>query len=104
MTKEAFIQSLKDKKMPDGLSPELTAMWHEGIDDWDTAHQMVQHEPGEDAARIHAYLHRKEGDLNNAEYWYNKAGLENPNKDLQQEYDDILEYLLNKLSHCMIDF
>lgn len=104
MTFETFKQSLQDGELPPGLSPELTALWHEGRGDWDTAHQMVQYEAGSDPAHIHAYLHRKEGDLANADYWYREAGIQRPAVPLEQEYDEILQYFLNKISHCKLDF
>ncbi len=42
--------------------------------DWDGAHALVQDDPSPDAAWIHAHLHRTEGDLGNARYWYRRAG------------------------------
>ena len=59
---------------PSDLSPELRALWLDGSGDWDAAHQLADHIGGTHGARIHAYLHRKEGDLGNARYWYRQAG------------------------------
>jgi hypothetical protein len=43
-------------------------------DDWDAAHQLVQqYESDATAAWIHAVLHKMEGDLSKARYWYNRA-------------------------------
>ena len=42
-------------------------------DDWDAAHQLVQQHESADAAWIHAVLHKIEGDLGNARYWYSRA-------------------------------
>jgi hypothetical protein len=74
MNRAAFQQSLQQASPPDGLTPALRALWWDGKDDWEKAHGCVDHEGGQDAARVHAYLHRKEGDLANAGYWYRSAG------------------------------
>jgi hypothetical protein len=70
-----FGQSLKDDAPPPGLTPALQALWWDGKGDWDAAHHCVDHENGKDAARVHAYLHRKEGDQSNAGYWYRSVGI-----------------------------
>ncbi len=41
---------------------------------WDAAHELVQDDPSPEAAWVHAHLHRVEGDLANAGYWYRRAG------------------------------
>ncbi len=70
----AFKASLKKDAPPAGLTPALTALWWDGKGDWDKAHHCVDSEESKDAARVHAYLHRKEGDQSNAGYWYSTAG------------------------------
>lgn len=70
----AFKQSLTNAAPPAGLTLALTALWWDAKGDWDKAHGCVDHESGKDAARVHAYLHRKEGDAGNARYWYGTAG------------------------------
>jgi hypothetical protein len=40
---------------------------------WDAAHQIVQQYEDGTAAWIHAVLHKMEGDLGNARYWYRRA-------------------------------
>jgi hypothetical protein len=69
-----FKQSLKQDIPPAGLTPALQALWWDAKGDWTTAHGCIDDEPGKDAARVHAYLHRKEGDQGNAGYWYGTAG------------------------------
>jgi len=69
-----FKQSLKSEAPPEGLSLALQALWWDAKGDWTTAHDLINDEPGKDAARVHAYLHRKEGDEGNARYWYGTAG------------------------------
>ena len=69
-----FKQSLTKDAPPAGLTPALEALWWDAKGDWGKAHGCVDDEAGQDAARIHAYLHRKEGDQSNARYWYGTAG------------------------------
>jgi hypothetical protein len=73
MTPSDFKQSLEGRKPPDGLVPALVALWWAGKDDWDKAHQIVANGEGSDCAWVHAHLHRVEGDLENAGYWYRQA-------------------------------
>lgn len=74
MDLETFRQSLKADAPPAGLTLALQALWWDAKGDWDKAHDSINDEPGQDAARVHAYLHRKEGDEGNARYWYGTAG------------------------------
>jgi len=71
---EAFKASTSSGSEPPDLSPELRALWLDGSGDWDAAHRLADDIGGTDGARVHAYLHRKEGDLSNARYWYRQAG------------------------------
>lgn len=68
-----FLDSLQALEPPDGLSPHLQALWWEKKGHWTKAHELVQDLPDRLASAIHAYLHRQEGDLWNARYWYNRA-------------------------------
>ena len=54
--------------------PEL-AMWYVLNNNWDSAHQTAQSINNKLGSWIHAYLHRIEGDLSNANYWYQRANL-----------------------------
>ena len=81
---------------PEDFSKELKALWWERKNYWDKAHDIVQNLPGKDAAWVHAYLHRKEGDEDNAAYWYNKAGQSIPGMDLNEEFREIIKALLEK--------
>ena len=74
MTFEQFLAAAKAVREPPGLTPILRALWLDGSGDWDAAHQLADDIGGTDGARVHAYLHRKEGDLSNARYWYRQAG------------------------------
>ncbi len=42
-------------------------------DQWDAAHELVQHDPSVWGCLLHGYLHRIEGDMSNAGYWYRRA-------------------------------
>ena len=64
--------------------------------DWDAAHQIVQHIESVDSYWIHAYLHRKEGDLANSQYWYRRARKSMPRYDLDQEWNELREYIGGK--------
>ncbi len=60
---------------------------------WSKSHAMVQDLNDQKAAWIHAYLHRKEGDLFNASYWYQRAGRSTPDYSLDQEWQEIFDFL-----------
>lgn len=69
-----FRATLATAVPPDGLSLPLQTLWWEAKGDWKQAHECAQADEGPDGAAVHAYLHRVEGDLRNAGYWYNRAG------------------------------
>jgi hypothetical protein len=74
LTLTEFRESTKATQPPAGLTPALVALWHDARGDWDRAHATAQDIDAPEGAWIHAYLHRKEGDLANAGYWYRRAG------------------------------
>ena len=90
----AFKQTLVNASPPSGLSVYAQALWHDAKGDWDKGHQLIQDLPDKNAAWIHAYLHRKEGDNWNADYWYNKAGRKRPAVSLNEEWEQIAMALL----------
>ncbi len=90
----AFQASLAEPAPPAGLSPALAALWHEAKGDWDAAHRLAQAENDSDGAWVHAYLHRVEGDLGNAGYWYRRAGKPASQQPLRDEWTAIVESLL----------
>ena len=94
MTPSEFKRSLSSKKPPSELSPALTALWWAGKDAWDKAHDIVMGGEGADCAWVHAYLHRVEGDLGNAGYWYRQAGQPVPKDSLETEWDRIVSALI----------
>ena len=91
---ETFRQSIKDGAAPADLSIYLQAMWYDAHGDWDKAHHMVDRLDDATACLVHAYLHRKEGDIWNADYWYNKAKQTRPNISLEKEWEQlVLQFL-----------
>ena len=91
---EEFIQSIKEESPPEGLSEPLQAMWHAYKGDWETAHNIAQSISSELGSWIHAYLHRVEGDLSNAGYWYKRAGKLQFQGSTEAEADDIVNSIL----------
>ena len=78
------------------MSDLLRALWHERRGDWDRAHEIAQEIAGPDAAWVHAYLHRREGDQSNAAYWYRQAGHPVVRGDLDEEWRGLVEALLGR--------
>jgi hypothetical protein len=76
------------------LTPPLAALWWAAKGDWDKAHRIVQDEATREAALVHAYLHRVEGDLGNAGYWYRQAGQPVAKDTLESEWERIAAALL----------
>jgi hypothetical protein len=89
-----FRASLTDAAPAPGLEPPLAALWWAAKGDWDRAHKIVQDESDADAAWVHAYLHRVEGDLGNAGYWYRQAGQPVAKDSLEAEWERIVSALL----------
>ena len=84
--------SLDDAEPPAQLSSELLVLWHERAGNWDRAHDIVNDLPDPDGAWLHAYLHRREGDLSNADYWYRRAGKKRPSFDMDEEWATLCEH------------
>jgi hypothetical protein len=89
-----FKSSLSGISPATGVTPSLAALWWAGKGDWDKAHGIVQDESGVDAAWVHAYLHRVEGDLGNAGYWYRQARKPVATSPLETEWEQIVSALL----------
>jgi hypothetical protein len=85
-----FHASLAEEAPPEDLAPLAQALWHDARGQWDRAHAIVQSQQGAAAAAVHAYLHRKEGDLANADYWYARAGSRRPATALEAEWRALL--------------
>jgi hypothetical protein len=90
----AFIASLDGAAPAPSLNAPLAGLWWAGKGDWDQAHRIVQDESSREAAWVHAYLHRVEGDLGNAGYWYRQAGQVAAKDSLEAEWQRIAATLL----------
>ena len=94
MTLEEFENSLSASMPPEHLSAYLQSLWYDAKGDWNKAHSVIQDVEDKTAAWIHAYLHRKEGDIGNADYWYRRAGKNRPSVSLEDESKNIVKELL----------
>src|SRR6185503_16987278 len=86
----------RDATPPAGASLPVQALWHDARGDWTRAHECAQDDKGRDGSWVHAYLHRKEGDVGNAGYWYSRAGKKSPASGvaLESEWAEIAHSLL----------
>jgi hypothetical protein len=86
----------RDPAPPAGASLAVQALWHDARGDWEGAHNCAQDDSSRDGSWVHAYLHRKEGDLGNAGYWYARAGrrMPSPPVTLQEEWAAIARALV----------
>lgn len=85
-----FKESLSLEQPIIGLSVQLKSLWYDGKGDWNQAHAQVDKQKDQESALVHAYLHRKEGDIWNADYWYNKARQIRPNLSLEEEWEQLV--------------
>lgn len=93
---QAFRDSLRRPEPPPGLSLALQALWWDARGDWDKAHQRAQQRDDADGAHVHAYLHRKEGDQPNAEYWYRRARATPSALALDAEWEELVRGFLER--------
>jgi hypothetical protein len=91
---DAFRRSTTGATPPVGLAPPLAGLWWAAKGDWEKAHATVQADETPTAAWVHAYLHRVEGDLDNARYWYARAKKPPAAGRLEDEWLLIAETLL----------
>ena len=89
------LDEFRDSPDPAGLAPSLAALWWDARGDWQRAHEAAQAGQDRDSAWVHAYLHRKEGDLPNARYWYARAGRPPATGPLDAEWAAIAVALLS---------
>ena len=95
MTLDAFKQTTSQNQPPNDLNPFLLSLWFDAKGDWERSHEIIQELEDKSSAWIHAYLHRKEGDTMNADYWYRRAGRTRPIQSLEEEWNSIASALLN---------
>lgn len=93
MNLDHFLQSVHDDTEPDA-APLIRALWHDKRGHWDRAHALAQDVHTPDGSRVHAYLHRREGDVGNAGYWYRQAGVPAQHGSLDDEWAGLVRDLL----------
>ena len=93
---QTFRDSLGSPEPPSGLSLALQALWWDAKGDWDRAHDRAQERDDAAGAHVHAYLHRKEGDLANAAYWYRRANRPVATDGLTDEWQRMVTSLLGE--------
>lgn len=96
MNSAAFQLSIEEASPPKKSNLAIQALWHAAKGNWETAHQLAQSDKSISGAWVHAYLHRVEGDISNANYWYRRADQPKPSSSLRKEWREIAETLLLK--------
>jgi hypothetical protein len=96
MTIDELKGSLSDEAPPAKLSLLLAALWYDAKGNWKAAHEIAQEVDTVDGAWLHAYLHRKEGDAYNAQYWYHRANRKMPGSTLSAEWEEIAQRLIKE--------
>lgn len=96
MTLNEFRKSLIANEPPVGLSLALVGLWWDAKGDWKRAHESAQQDEGVEGSWVHAYLHRKEGDLGNAAYWYSRAGKPVCRESLDAEWIGIVKAMSSR--------
>jgi hypothetical protein len=91
MDAASFRTSLTGPQPPSDADPLLAALWFAWNGRWHESHDAVNDCPGADGAWLHAHLHREEGDLANADYWYRLAGRPRPQSAFQDEREAMLQ-------------
>ncbi|MEH2143996.1 hypothetical protein [Nostoc sp.] len=99
MNTEEFLRLIEQQPLcPQTLPIGLQAMWYDKKGDWSKAHEILGNASDADSAWVHAYLHRKEGDLKNTHYWYRRSGQPEFSGELSQEWEQITSVLLRKVN------
>jgi hypothetical protein len=93
---EEFLGWKTAGSFPEDIPLLLQALLLESAGDWASAHRIAQSDGSQDGSWVHAYLHRVEGDLGNASYWYRSAGRAMPEISIDEEWEYIAMALLEK--------
>jgi hypothetical protein len=94
MKMQEFLDSLSRTAPPPGLAPPVEALWWDARGEWARAHARIDNLETPEAMAVHAYLHRKEGEAWNAEYWYRRGGEQYRRVILEDEWKALVEGLL----------
>jgi len=93
MTVEEMRATLSFDGPPAEFGAPLAALWWDGKGDWAQAHRLVDELESCEGMAVHAYLHRKEGEVWNADYWYERAGRTFYRPTLEEEWEALVEWL-----------
>lgn len=94
MTFEEFLILLQNVHPPKAMNSLLLVLWHDAKGDWEKSHSIASEIDTKEGSLLHAYLHRKEGDLWNADYWYKRAGTKRINSSLDEEWKLLVQKFL----------
>jgi hypothetical protein len=94
MNMAEFRASLNAVEPPAGLAAPVAALWWDAQGNWSRAHDLVDALESADGMAVHAYLHRKEGEQSNADYWYRRSGRTFHRESLAEEWDALVTGLL----------
>lgn len=95
MNAREFRESAQRQIPPEGLTGPLAALWWDAKGDWAQAHSLVDELETKEGMAVHAYLHRKEGSISNADYWYARAGRAFHRPALNDEWEALVTALLS---------
>ena len=95
MDASEFRESVKQQIPPEGLTTPLAALWWDAKGEWVQAHALVDELETKEGMAVHAYLHRKEGSLSNADYWYQRAGRKFQRPSLEDEWEALVAGLVS---------
>lgn len=94
MTLDEFRKTASAGTEPLGLTRPLRALWWAARGEWERAHGMIDDDETPDGMWVHAHLHRQEGNLANARYWYDRAGKPERTGSIEEEWKTITSQLL----------
>ena len=97
MNFDEFLKSIDDDRPSPQLSETLTSLWWDKKGNWNMAHSIAQKIPTVEGSAVHAYLHREEGVLWNADYWYSRAGRKRSSIPPEEEWKSLVEEMLESL-------
>ena len=95
MDLQSFRKTLEGTEPPNNSSLALQALWWDARGDWERAHRCAQEREDDAGMLVHAYLHRKEGDLSNADYWYRRCRKTPPRTSLDAEWESLAQSFLS---------
>lgn len=96
MSYDEFILTIENDEQPPKLPLYLQALWYDAKNNWSKAHSLIDSLDDINSCHVHAYLHRKEGDVSNADYWYRRVHAIRPGISLAEEWKALATELLLK--------